>query len=250
MSFTVYPSVDIADGRCVRPLQGRFGAETVYSDDPVEVALGFGRAGARWLHIVDLEGALTGVPANRELVLDVVRKSSCPVQAGGGLRSMDDVREMLAAGANRAVLGTIALQDEAELRRACAKFGERIVVSLDARRNDSGSPNRTVGGDVPLIEAVKLFDSAGASMFIYTGMDRDGSMSGPDLDGVRAVLAETGRPVIASGGVASLEDVGRIARMRTEGVEGTIVGRALYEAKFTLSEAQLLGDTMASGRER
>ncbi|HZA19712.1 MAG TPA: HisA/HisF-related TIM barrel protein, partial [Actinomycetota bacterium] len=107
MSFVVYPAVDISDGRCVRLLQGQFGSETVYSDDPVEVALGFCRAGARWLHIVDLDGAKTGIPANRELVVEVVKRASCPVQAGGGLRGEDEVTDLLAAGANRVVIGTV-----------------------------------------------------------------------------------------------------------------------------------------------
>ncbi|MGH2779771.1 MAG: HisA/HisF-related TIM barrel protein, partial [Actinomycetota bacterium] len=187
MSFTVYPAVDIAQGKCVRLLQGRFGTETVYSDDPVEVALGFARAGARWLHIVDLDGARTGVRTNREIVLEVVAKASCPVQAGGGLRGIDDVVEVLAAGANRAVLGTVALEEPAELRRACARFGERIAVSLDARgAGSAGPPNEmpdqltghgwTVGSGMPLMDAVRVFEEAGASMFIYTDVSRDGTM--------------------------------------------------------------------------
>src|SRR5918996_2232827 len=122
VSFTVYPAVDISNGRCVRLLQGRFGTETVYSDDPVKVALGFASAGARWLHIVDLDGAKTGISANRELVLEVVRRASCPVQAGGGLRTMEDVEEVLAACANRAILGTVALEDPAALAEACSRF--------------------------------------------------------------------------------------------------------------------------------
>lgn len=181
MTFTVFPSVDISEGRSVRVLQGRFGSESVYSDDPVRVATGLARAGARWLHIVDLDGALNGVPANRELVLEVVRRASCPVQAGGGVKDTEDVVEMLAAGANRAVLGTAALEDRAALAKACARFGERVAVSLDARRSD-GEVEWKVGGGVPLMEAMRIFEEAGASCFIFTDVGNDGTMKGPSLD--------------------------------------------------------------------
>jgi len=237
MSFTVYPAVDIAQGKCVRLLQGRFGTETVYSDDPVEVALGFAKAGARWLHIVDLDGARTGVRTNREIVLEVVAKASCPVQAGGGLRGIDDVVEILAAGANRAVLGTVALEDPAELRRACGRFGERIAVSLDARSDQLTGHGWTVGSGMPLLDAVRVFEEAGASMFIYTDVSRDGTMSGPNLEGVRRLAEHTTRPVIASGGVATLDELRAVARLNGDGVRGVIVGRALYESKFTVMEA-------------
>ena len=253
MSFTVYPAVDISQGKCVRLLQGRFGTETVYSDDPVEVALGFAKAGARWLHIVDLDGARTGVGANRELVLEVVAKAACPVQAGGGLRSIDDVVEVLAAGANRAVLGTVALEDPAELRRACGRFGERIAVSLDARGAGSAGPQNsiadeltghgwTVGSGMPLLDAVRIFEEAGASMFIYTDVSRDGTMSGPNLEGVIRLAEHTERPVIASGGVATLDELRAVARLHGDGVRGAIVGRALYESKFTVIEAVRAAD--------
>lgn len=237
MSFTVFPAVDISQGKCVRLLQGRFGTETVYSDDPVEVALGFAKAGARWLHIVDLDGARTGVSANRELVLEVVAKAACPVQAGGGLRSIDDVVEVLAAGANRAVLGTVALEDPAELRRACGRFGERIAVSLDVRANQLTGHGWTVGSGMPLLDAVRIFEEAGASMFIYTDVSRDGTMSGPNLEGVVRLAEHTERPVIASGGVATLDELRAVARLHGDGVRGAIVGRALYENKFTVIEA-------------
>lgn len=248
MSFTVYAAVDISQGRCVRLLQGRFGTETVYSDDPVKVALGLARAGARWLHIVDLDGARTGVPANRDLVLEVVRRASCPVQAGGGLRSADDVVEVLAAGANRAVLGTVALEDRAELRRACERFGERIAVSLDARGGELTSHGWTVGTGVPVPEAVRLFEEAGVSCFIYTDTSRDGTMSGPSLDAVRAVAELTDRPVIASGGIGNLDELRSVALLHDSGVRGAIVGRALYEGKFSVAEANRAADDAASGR--
>ncbi|MFN2594962.1 MAG: 1-(5-phosphoribosyl)-5-[(5-phosphoribosylamino)methylideneamino]imidazole-4-carboxamide isomerase [Actinomycetota bacterium] len=242
MSFTVFPAVDISDGRCVRLLQGRFGSETVYSDDPVKVALGLARAGARWLHIVDLDGARTGVPANRELVLEVVRRAACPVQAGGGIRTADDVEEMLAAGANRVVLGTFALEDPDAARATCARYGERIAVSLDARSGELASHGWTVGTGMPVLDAVRIFDEAGVDRFVYTDVTRDGTMSGPDKEGLLRLTSHTKTPVIASGGVASLQDLRTIARLRSRGVTGVIVGRALYEHKFTVGEATLAAD--------
>jgi phosphoribosylformimino-5-aminoimidazole carboxamide ribotide isomerase len=245
LSFTVYPAVDISGGRCVRLLQGRFGTETVYSDDPVKVALGFAKAGARWLHIVDLDAAKTGEPANREVVLEAVRLAPCPVQAGGGLRSLDDVEEVLAAGANRAVLGTVALEDRAALRKACARYGERIGVSLDARGGELTSHGWTVGSGVPVQEAIRTFEEAGVALFVYTDVSRDGTMSGPSVDGVLRVAEETDLPVVASGGIGTLEEIRVVARLRRHGVAGAIVGRALYEQKFSVGEANLAADEAA-----
>jgi phosphoribosylformimino-5-aminoimidazole carboxamide ribotide isomerase len=248
MSFTIYPAVDISDGRCVRLLQGRFGTETVYSDDPVKVAVGLSRSGARWLHIVDLDGARSGDAQNRELVVEAVKRASCPVQAGGGVRSLDDVEELLYAGANRAVLGTMALEDRAELTRTCSRYGERIAVSLDARGGELASNGWTVGTGMPVLDAVKIFEEAGVSMFVYTDVTRDGTLGGPDIEGLRRIIAVTELPVIASGGIGSLEEIRTIARMRSEGVSGAIVGRALYEHKFNVGEAQFAADEAASGR--
>lgn len=245
----MFPAVDISDGRCVRLLQGRFGTETVYSDDPVKVALGLASAGARWLHIVDLDGARTGEPVNRELVVEVVKLASCPVQAGGGVRTMDDVEEILAAGANRVVLGTFALEDPEAMAAACARFGERIAVSLDARRGELASHGWTVGTGMPVPEAVRAFEDAGVTSFIYTDVSRDGTMAGPDMQGLAEIVEETSLPVIASGGIGSLEDLRSVARLHGSGVRGAIVGRAIYEHKFTIGEANHAADQAASGRE-
>jgi phosphoribosylformimino-5-aminoimidazole carboxamide ribotide isomerase len=248
VSFTVFPAVDISQGRCVRLLQGRFGTETVYSDDPVDVALGFCAAGARWLHIVDLDGAKTGVRENKDLVLEVVRRAACPVQAGGGMRTLDDVEEVIAAGANRAVLGTVALEDPEAAAKACKIYGERIAVSLDARGGELASHGWTVGTGVPVLDAVKAFEDAGVSLFIYTDVTRDGTMTGPDVNGLRRITEATSRPVVASGGISSLEDLRVVARMKPDGVSGAVVGRALYEHKFGVGEANYAADEAAAGR--
>jgi phosphoribosylformimino-5-aminoimidazole carboxamide ribotide isomerase len=249
LGFIVYPAVDILEGRCVRLLQGRFGSESVYSDDPVQVALGFCRAGSRWLHIVDLEGAKTGEGVNREIVLDVIRRAACPVQAGGGLRTVDDVEEVIAAGAGRAVMGTAALENPKELVTACKRFGERIAVSLDVKGSTLAGHGWTEASGMPVIEALGEFERLGVTRFIYTDVSKDGTLSGPNIEGIRKVAAETECPVIASGGIGSLDELRQIARLHEEGVAGAIVGRAFYEHKFTVGEAKYAADSIAAGRD-
>jgi phosphoribosylformimino-5-aminoimidazole carboxamide ribotide isomerase len=249
LGFIVYPAVDILEGRCVRLLQGRYGSESVYSDDPVQVALGFCRAGARWLHIVDLEGARTGERVNRQIVLDVVRRAACPVQAGGGLRTVDDVEEVIAAGAGRAVMATAALEDPKSVAEACKRFGERIAVSLDVKGSTLAGHGWTEGSEMPVLEAISEFERLGVKRFIYTDVSKDGTMTGPNIEGIRKVAAATECPLVASGGVGSMDELKQIARLHEEGVEGVIVGRALYEHKFTIGEAKLAADSIISGRE-
>jgi phosphoribosylformimino-5-aminoimidazole carboxamide ribotide isomerase len=249
LGFIVYPAVDILEGRCVRLLQGRFGSESVYSDDPVQVALGFCRAGARWLHIVDLEGAKTGERVNRELVLEVVKRAACPVQAGGGLRTVDDVEEMIAAGAGRAVMGTAALEDPGAVEKACKRFGERIAVSLDVKGKILAAHGWTEGSGMPVLEAVKEFERLGVTRFIYTDVSKDGTLTGPNIKGILEVAAATACPVVASGGIGSLHELKAVARLHQDGIEGVIVGRAFYENKFTVGEAKFVADAILSGRD-
>lgn len=244
--FTVFPSVDISRGRCVRLLHGRFGSETVYSDDPVAVALGFCAAGARWLHVVDLDGAKTGEPANRELVLEVARRAPRPVQAGGGVKTRDEVEELLAARATRVVLAATALEDPHAVADVCARYGERIAVSLDVHRRGQEAAEWKVGSGAGVPEVVKAFEETGVSRFIYTDLSRDGTMQGPDLAGLTLITSTTRLPVIAAGGISSLEQLREVARMRQDGVAGVIVGRALYEHKFHLGEAITAADAAAS----
>ncbi len=243
--FTVLPAVDVSEGRCVRLLQGRFGTATVYSDDPVEVALGLCSAGARWLHIVDLDAARTGLPRNREIVLEAVRRSSCPVQAGGGLRDIDDVEEMLGAGASRVVLGTMALEDPEELKRICARYGDRIAVSLDVRGDDLQSHGWTLSSGIDVADALKQFEDAGVSSFIYTDVSRDGTMAGPNIDGLVRLSQSTPLPIIASGGIGSLDELRTVASLRSARVIGAVVGRAFYEHKFGVRDANHVADDAA-----
>lgn len=228
-------------------MQGRFGTETVYSDDPVEVAMGFCSAGARWLHVVDLDGAKSGAPANRELVLEVIRLVPRLVQASGGLTTIEDVEEVLAAGANRAVLSSRALEDEAALRKACGRYGERIAASLEVGSSTAAPGQPLVRESMPLPEAVRIFSQAGAAAFIRTDLSRDSAMTGPNLEGLEELARLTPLPVIAAGGVGSLPELEAIVALRRLGVRGAIVGRALYEQKFGIAEANRIAD--AAGTE-
>jgi phosphoribosylformimino-5-aminoimidazole carboxamide ribotide isomerase len=247
VSFVVFPSVDISDGRCVRLMQGRYGSEGVYSDDPVRVALGFCRAGARWLHIVDLDGARDGRPSNRELVLEVVRSAACPVQAGGGLRTVEDITEVVAAGAGRAMVGAEALDDMDHLRGLCARFGERIAALVEARADDAGQ-KRTAANGILLDDALLALEAAGVAMIVLVDLDLDGTTPRPDLNELERLASLVGIPLIAAGGLASLEDVRAVARLHDAGVRGAVVGRALYEHKFGIVEAQHHADEAAAGR--
>jgi phosphoribosylformimino-5-aminoimidazole carboxamide ribotide isomerase len=234
----LYPAIDLRGGRCVRLVEGDFSRETVYSDDPVSVAGAFARAGACWVHVVDLDAARTGSPVNRHAVSSVAASLASwgvRVQAGGGVRSVEDAVALLDAGVARVVIGTAAVEDPglvarvAKLRPGCAAVGLDHRGGQIRLRGWVESASRTVAELVP--EAL----AAGASAVVVTDISRDGRLDGPDLDGVRSLLAGTGAPIIASGGVSSLEDLRALAAI--EGLAGVIVGKALYEGRIDLGEA-------------
>jgi phosphoribosylformimino-5-aminoimidazole carboxamide ribotide isomerase len=179
--------------------------------------------------------------------LEVVRRAPCPVQAGGGVHSLEDVEEILAAGANRVVMSSRAIDDPEQMHEAFGRYGERIGVSLDARASEDGT--RTVGSGVPLLEAVRAFEDAGASFFIYVDTRRDGSLTGPDVEAILTVARATSVPVIYSGGIGSLDDLRAIARLKHDGVAGAVVGRAFYESKFDVRDAMLAADVAAGEEE-
>jgi phosphoribosylformimino-5-aminoimidazole carboxamide ribotide isomerase len=232
--MTIYPAIDLRGGRCVRLMQGAFDRETVYGDDPVAVARRWEAEGAAWLHVVDLDGARAGRPVQQDIVRAICAAVHIPVQTGGGLRDGEAVAGALGAGAARVVLGTAALRDEAFARAACAAHPGRVAFGLDAR----GGRLRTAGWaeetSVGAVEAAARLASFGAAALIYTDIERDGTERGPDLAGTSAVARAAGVPVIASGGVGSLDDLRAVA---TLAVEGVIIGRALYTGAVTLPDA-------------
>ena len=235
----VYPAIDLRAGRCVRLWQGAYDRETVYGDDPVAVARGFAAAGARWLHVVDLDGARAGRPAQRELVARICAAVGIPVQVGGGVRDADAVDAVLAAGAARVVLGTVAARSPDVARALCRAHPGQIAFGVDARAGTVRVEGWTEAGDVTAVALARRAADLGAAAVIYTDIGRDGTEEGPDVEGTRAVARAAAVPVIASGGVGSVAHVRALAALAADGVTGVIIGRALYTGAVALGDARV-----------
>jgi phosphoribosylformimino-5-aminoimidazole carboxamide ribotide isomerase len=231
--FTMYPAIDLRQGAVVRLQQGRASEQTTYSDDPVMVALDFVGQGARWLHVVNLDGAFGEATRNLEMVRAIRAATRAHVQFGGGLRTRADVEQALVRGVDRVILGTAALRDPALVKELAAELGDKLAVGIDARDGKVAVEGWVETSEVTAAELAERMIDAGVSRFIYTDIARDGMLVGPDLKGA-AALAQLGARVIASGGVGSLKHVREAA---AGGVEGLIVGKALYEARFTVRDA-------------
>jgi phosphoribosylformimino-5-aminoimidazole carboxamide ribotide isomerase len=233
----LYPAIDLLDGRCVRLYQGDYERETVYGDDPVAQALAFQAEGAAWVHVVDLDAARTGEPRNRDLVAAIAGALDVPVQTGGGIRDEAAADALFDAGVARVVLGTAALEDPDLVRRRAAR--RPVAVGLDARGRDVAVGGWLQGSGADLLDLAAAFADAGVAALVVTEISRDGTLEGPDLAGLASVLAATAVPVIASGGVGTLEDLRALAGLSAAGrvLSGAIVGRAVYEGAFTVSDA-------------
>jgi phosphoribosylformimino-5-aminoimidazole carboxamide ribotide isomerase len=239
----LYPAVDIMDGRAVRLVQGRFEDATTYHDDPLEAARSWVDAGARYLHVVDLDGARAGEPRSIEHVRRIVQGTGVPVQYGGGLRTVDAVRDALRAGAERAIVGTAAFRDVDFLDEIVASFGPRIVVSVDVRDGFISTSGWTQTTELPAADAIRRLHDRGVASFVYTNVDRDGRLEGPDVDEVRQVAEAVRGRFLYSGGIGSRDDLRALASLRQVNLSGVIVGKALYEKRFTVAEAQAALDT-------
>ena len=230
----VIPAIDLKAGRCVRLLQGDFDKETVFSTDPGAVARGWEQAGVPRIHVVDLEGAASGRPENAGAVARILGSVDIPVQLGGGVRNMETLEGWLDKGIQRVVLGTAAVEDPDFLREALRRFGESVVVGIDARDGRVAASGWKRTTEVDAIELIERMKGFGVRRIIYTDISRDGMLSGPNLESVRQVVSKAGIPVIASGGVSTIE---HLKSLRELGVEGAIVGRALYTGDVNLREA-------------
>jgi phosphoribosylformimino-5-aminoimidazole carboxamide ribotide isomerase len=234
----LYPAIDVLDGKAVRLVQGDFDEATTYHDDPAEAARSWVEAGARFLHMVDLDGARAGEPRSIEHLRRVAASTGVPVQYGGGLRTVPAVREALRAGAERVVLGTAAFRDVDFLDDVLAAFGPRVVVSVDVRGGYIATSGWTETTQMPADAAIRRLGDRGVRSFVYTSVDRDGVLGGPDLDEIgRVAVAVRGR-FLYSGGIGSLDDLRALARLRRVNLAGVIVGKALYEGRFTIAEGQ------------
>ncbi len=231
----VIPAVDLRGGRCVRLVQGRQEAETVFSDDPVAAARAWAADGAPRLHVVDLDGAFAGSPKQTGIIGEITRSVRVPVEAGGGLRSLESIERLLAAGARWAMLGTRAALDPAFLEEACRRFPGRIIVAVDASDGQTAVDGWTRRLDVTAVDLARRARQAGAAEVLYTDIARDGTQTGPNLASTEAVARAAGLPVLASGGVGSLADLKGLAGI--PGVIGAVVGRALYTGAVNLKQA-------------
>ncbi|MBW8059990.1 MAG: 1-(5-phosphoribosyl)-5-[(5-phosphoribosylamino)methylideneamino]imidazole-4-carboxamide isomerase [Solirubrobacterales bacterium] len=232
----LYPAIDIRGGGAVRLLQGDYKRETAYDADPVDAATRWAGDGARFLHVVDLDGAKAGESRNLDAVGRIAAAVPCPIQVGGGLRDAESVDTALGAGAERVVIGTAALRDPAFLDRVLSRHGERVVVSVDARDGRVSLAGWTETSDRDAAEVVAELSDRGVSRFLFTPIEVDGTMEGPGLAELARVAAATEAAVIYSGGVGGLSDLEALAHEAPPNVEGAIVGRALYERRFTVAE--------------
>jgi phosphoribosylformimino-5-aminoimidazole carboxamide ribotide isomerase len=233
----LYPAIDIRGGKAVRLIQGDYDRETTYDADPVDAALRWAEEGAHYLHVVDLDGARAGEPVNLATVRRIAEAVPFPIQVGGGLRNAECVANLLRAGAERVVIGTAALQDPAFLDEMLAHHGDRIVVSVDARDGKVSLAGWTETSDLDAAAAVAALAQRGAGRFLCTAIEVDGTMQGPAIAELNRIAAATDAWVIASGGVGELAHLEALAREGAANVEGAIVGRALYEHRFTVADA-------------
>ncbi|MBM7690971.1 phosphoribosylformimino-5-aminoimidazole carboxamide ribotide isomerase [Peribacillus deserti] len=236
-SFTIYPAIDIRGGKCVRLLQGDYEKETVYGDSPSEMARSFAEQGTSWIHMVDLDGAKIGRPVNDTSVFQAARKTGVNIQAGGGIRTEKDILHYLDSGVARVILGSIAVSDKEFTKDMLKKYGRSIAIGIDAKNGMAATHGWLQTSEVKAVELGKALADAGAETFIFTDIETDGMLSGPNVDAVALMARETGKSVIASGGVSSLEDIRNLSKLSSSGVSGAIVGKALYTGVFTVREA-------------
>jgi phosphoribosylformimino-5-aminoimidazole carboxamide ribotide isomerase len=239
----IIPAIDLKGGRCVRLLRGDLQAETVYGDDPVAMGRRWADAGARYLHVVDLDGAVRGAPVNGDAIAALCATLSIPVQVGGGVRTVERAGEILAMGADRVIFGTAALEQPDVVADACRRFPDRVAVGIDARGGNVAVKGWVETSATPAVDLARRLEGAGVACIIYTDIERDGTQQGVNVAATRAVAEAISIPVIASGGVGSLADIGALLSCESAGVTGVIVGRALYTGAVRLEDALRLVST-------
>jgi phosphoribosylformimino-5-aminoimidazole carboxamide ribotide isomerase len=244
------PAIDLKDGRCVRLRQGRMEEETVFSDDPVRMAARWSSAGARRLHLVDLNGAFAGEPVNGAAIHAIAaRYPQLPIQVGGGIRDEATIAAYLDAGVSYCIIGTQAVMEPSLVARACREFPGRIIVGLDARDGQVAIKGWSEITAHRVVDLAARFAEDGVSAIVYTDIGRDGMLTGPNVEATRALAASVSTPVIASGGISSLEDIRSLCGAAHSGIFGAITGRAIYEGTLDFAVGQRLADELAAGQE-
>ena len=233
----IFPAIDIRGGKCVRLLKGDFAQETVFSDHPAEMAQRWEAEGAKFLHLVDLDGARAGHPQNLAAVRGILDAIHIPAELGGGIRTMADIENALALGLRRVILGSVAVRDPELVKAACAKYGDRIVVGIDAKDGIVAVDGWGVSGDVAAGDLAKKMAAAGARTIIYTDISRDGTLSGVNVEATKKLAEESGVAIVASGGVRSIDDIRALKKAEASGIEGVIVGKSIYTGSLDLREA-------------
>lgn len=233
----IFPAIDLCDGKCVRLLRGDFAQETVYSDRPEETALRWEREGAEFLHVVDLDGALAGKPRNTDVIKKILSAVQIPIEVGGGIRTLETIENTLELGVRRVILGSAAVQNRSLVKEACRRYGDRIVVGIDAKDGIVAIDGWGVSGGISAIELAQELSSFGLKIIIYTDIARDGTLSGVNIEATSKLATESGVDIIASGGVRSLEDIHALKKRESEGIIGVIAGKSIYEGTLSLSEA-------------
>jgi phosphoribosylformimino-5-aminoimidazole carboxamide ribotide isomerase len=233
----LFPAIDLKEGACVRLLRGEMDQATVFNTDPAAQAASFEEAGCRWLHLVDLDGAFAGQSKNGAAVEAILKRVKVPVQLGGGIRTAAHIGTWLEAGIARVILGTIALRDPGLVKQACKDWPGRIVVGIDARDGRVAVEGWAETSDVTALDLARRFVDAGVAAIVYTDIDRDGAMQGPNVDATAALARAVPIPVVASGGVSSLADLAALKARAADGIAGVISGRALYDGRIDLAEA-------------
>ena len=233
----VIPAVDLKDGRCVRLFQGKMDRESVYSENPVEMAKTWESKGAARLHLVDLNGAVEGKAVHRALIREIVQSVQIPVEVGGGIRDLSTIEDYLSSGVRWVILGTAAFQRRSLMKEACHRFPERVILGIDAKKGNVAIRGWNEVLSLKAIDLAKQFEGMGLSAIIFTYIERDGMSTGLNLESTRNLARSTSIPVIASGGVAQFEDIERVTELESDGIIGVIVGRALYTGKVDLEEA-------------
>lgn len=235
--MNLYPAIDLKDGACVRLLRGDMEQATVFNDDPAAQARAFQAAGFKWLHLVDLNGAFAGQPVNGAAVEAIVGAVDIPCQLGGGIRDLATIGQWLEKGVSRVILGTLAVRDPDLVKQACRRFPGRVALGIDARDGRVAVEGWAEQSDIEAVDLARRFEDAGAAAIIYTDIDRDGAMQGVNVPATAALARAVSTPVIASGGVSSLDDLNALGAEAAAGIEGAIIGRALYDGRIDPKQA-------------
>lgn len=232
-----YPAIDIKEGKCIRLVQGQINKEKIYSTNPIQQAKEFENGGAKWIHVVDIDGAFNGKPRNQNIILEICKSTSAKIQLGGGIRRLETIEFLISKGVQRIVLGTIAITNPEIVKEACEAFPEKIAIGIDSHNSKVAIEGWAKRSTFSEFDIIKKYEDLGVKYFFYTDISKDGLLSGPNIDRLDLILDSTEANVIASGGVSSLNDLKELTGLRKNNLNGVICGKAIYEKKISVPNA-------------